>query len=48
MERLNPKMYRLYKKSERLYKLGIVRFSTYLKIRGMYHHSIRPKPSKNP
>lgn len=43
MDRLNPKLYILYKKAERLHKLGVIRFSTYLKIRGMYHYSIRPK-----
>lgn len=48
MKRLKPRLYGIMKDTEKMYKLGVCRFSTYLYIRGLYHDSIRPKPSKKP
>lgn len=47
MKQQNTNLYKIYKKSERLYKLGVLSFSTCLRIRGLYHSSIRPKPKNS-
>jgi len=46
MKHLRPSLYKFLKDYEHLYKLGIVPFGVYLKMRGWYNAQIRPVPKK--